>query len=155
MLAGSNQSTPWNVSLTAKSIDSDLFAEDQYGIGIEIPLSFVKVATQTHNSEWRMESQNFDIARDEMRLSLQRRWDVLFGESKLLQRKNALLNKSGALSQRIAKQSSDLKAFNELGEEAILRLMIAAIDSQVAISVNEALIQQNNAMLRQAAGISL
>jgi hypothetical protein len=155
LLANSNQSTPWNVSLTAKNIDSELFEEDQYGIGIEIPLSFIEVATQTHNSEWRMESRNFDIARDEMRLSLHRRWGVLSGESKLLQKKNALLNKSGALSRDIAKQSNDLKAFNELGEEVILRQMIAAIDSQAAISVNEALIQQNNAMLRQAAGISL
>ena len=155
LLAGSNQSAPWNVSLTAKNIDSELFQEDQYGIGIEIPLSFIKVATQTHNSEWRMASRNFDIARDEMCLGLQRRWDVLSGESKLLQKKNALLNKSGELSRSIAKQSSDLKYFNELGEEVILRQMIAAIDSETAISINETLILQNNAMLRQAAGISL
>ena len=155
LLAGSNQSAPWNVSLTAKNIDSGLFEEDQYGIGIEMPLSFIKVSTQTHNSEWRMESRKFDIARDEMRLSLQQRWNVLSGEAKLLQKKNALLNKSGSLSRSIAKQSNDLKAFNELGEEAILRQMIAAIDSRTAISINEARIQQNNAMLRQAAGIPL
>ena len=155
LLAASNQTAPWNVTLTAKNVDSELFEEDQYGIGIEIPLSFINIATQTHNSEWLLASRTFDIARDEMRLRLQRRWDVLEGDSKLLHKKNVLLNRSGELSEGITKQSSELKDFNELGEEIILRQMIEAIDSQAAISINEALIQQNNAMLRQAAGISL
>ncbi|RLA60608.1 MAG: hypothetical protein DRQ89_12600 [Epsilonproteobacteria bacterium] len=155
LLAASNQSTPWNVTLTAKNIDSEVFEEDQYGIGIEIPLSFINIATQSHNSEWLLASRTYDIARDELRLGLQRRWDLLEGESMLLHKKSTLLDRSGALSEGIKRQSNELKAFNELGEEIILRQMIEAIDSQAAISINKALIHQNNAMLRQAAGIPL
>jgi len=155
LMAASNQSTPWNVTLTAKNIDSEVFEEDQYGIGVEIPLSFINIATQSHNSEWLLANRTYDIARDELRLGLQRRWDLLEGESMLLHKKSALLDRSGALSEGIKRQSNELKAFNELGEEIILRQMIEAIDSQAAISINKALIHQNNAMLRQAVGIPL
>lgn len=155
LLAASNQSTPWNVSLSAKNIASEVFQENQYGIGIEIPLSFIDIATQTHNSEWILGSRSHDIARDEARLALHQRWNVLESEAGLLVKKETLLKLSGELSQGITRQSNELRAFNELGEEIILRQMIDAIDAQAAIAVNKALIQQNNAMLRQAAGISL
>lgn len=155
LMAASNQSTPWNVSLSAKNVDSEVFQENQYGIGIEIPLSFINIATQTHNSEWIVESRNYEIFRDKARLALQQRWNVLESEAGLLLKKNTLLIQSGELSQSLTRQSNELRAFNELGEEIILRQMIDAIDAQAAIAVNNALIQQNNAMLRQAAGTSL
>lgn len=155
LMAASNQAAPWNVSLTAKNIDSPEFEEDQYGIEIEIPLSFINSPTQSHNSEWILESKNFSIAVDETRLALQRSWDLLAGESALLQRKNNLLTRSGELSARITSQASELRAANEMGEELILRQMIAAIDAEAAIATNEIFIEQNNAMRRQAAGIPL
>jgi len=155
LLASSNQSAPWNMSLSVKNIESAGFEEDQYGIGIEVPLSFLRIATETHNSEWLKESQTFDIAKDEALINLQRSWETLSLESKILQRKNLLLSQSKALNERISEQANELKAYNELGEEIILRQMIDAIDSQAAITINETLIHQNNAMLRQAAGISL
>ena len=155
LLAASNQSVPWNVSLTAKNVESTVFEENQYGVGIEIPLSFINIATQTHNSEWILGSRSYDIAQDETRLALQRRWNMLESEAGLLLKKKALLNKSGEISESLGRQSNELTAFNELGEEIILRQMIDAIDAQAAIAINEVLTQQNTAMLRQAAGISL
>jgi hypothetical protein len=155
LTAASNDSMPWNLSIVAKNIDSLEYEEDQYGLEIEIPLTFIKTSTQSHNSEWVLESRNYSIARDELQLSLQRQWELLSGESVLLQRKKALLEKSGELSQRITDHTSELKALNELGEELILRQRIEAIDSKAAMTINKVLIEQNNAMRRQAAGISL
>lgn len=155
LMAASNQAMPWNVSLTAKNVDSLEYEEDQYGIEIEIPLTFIKTSTQSHNSEWLVESRNFSIARDELQLGLQRQWQLLSGESVLLRRKHTLLEKSGELSQRITDHTTELEAVNELGEELILRQRIEAIDSKTAMTINKILIEQNNAMRRQAAGISL
>ena len=155
LMASSNQATPWNVSLVAKNIDSAEFEEDQYGIEIEIPLSFINAPSQSHNSEWRLERRNFTMAVDELRQELQHSWDLLAGESVLLQRKNILLARSGELSARITRRASELEAANELGQELILRQMIEAIDAKAAIAINQILIEQNNAMRRQAAGIPL
>ena len=155
LMASSNQATPWNVSLVAKNIDSAEFEEDQYGIEIEIPLSFINAPSQSHNSEWRLERRNFTMAMDELRQQLQHSWDLLAGESVLLQRKNILLARSGELSARITRRASELEAANELDQELILRQMIETIDAKASIAINQILIEQNNAMRRQAAGIPL
>ncbi len=155
LLAASNQSASWDVSITAKNIRSGSFEEDQYGIGIEVPLSFINIATQSHNSEWMRASRQFDIARDELQLSLQRRWEGLHDDAELLLKKEKLLIHAAQLSKRIAERATQLRDSNELAEELFLRQMIESIDSQAAVKLNRTQTQQNNAMLRQAAGIIL
>lgn len=155
MLVSGDQSAPWNVALTAKNVDSPDFQDDQYGIGVEIPLSFVNMSSESQKGEWQRERQNFDRGRDELRLELQRRWNMLVHESIALQKKSELLRRSSELSKRLAQQSKAFRALKEIGEELVLRQLIDAVDAQASLELNEIYIQQNNAMLRQAAGISL
>jgi hypothetical protein len=155
MLASGDQSAPWNVALTAKNVDSPEFQDDQYGIGVEIPLSFVNMSSESQKGEWQRERQSFDMSRDELRLGLQRRWNMLVNESTTLRKKSELLRRSSELSQRLAQQSEAFRVLKEIGEELVLRQLIDAVDAQASLELNKIYIQQNNAMLRQAAGISL
>ena len=155
LLAGSDQATPWNLSLHAKNLDTDGYEEEQYGIAVEIPLSFIKMASQSHNSQWRDESRQYGIAKDQLTSDLYKRWQMLSAESGSLRKKQQLLNRSSQLSEQISLQISGLQAENEIGEEIALRRMTEAIDTRAAAARNQILIHQNNAMLRQAAGLSL
>lgn len=155
MLVSRNQSDPWNVSLTAKNVDSPNFQDEQFGIGVEIPLSFVDMSSELQQGEWQQERQGFDRARDELQLGLQHRWTMLLSEASVLQKRNELLRQSSELSERIAQQSKKFRALNEMGEEMVLRQLIDAVDAQSSFDLNKIYLQQNNAMLRQAAGISL
>ena len=155
LLAGSDQATPWNLSLHAKNLDTDGYEEEQYGIAVEIPLSFMNLASQSHNSEWREESRRYSMAKDQLLSDLHMQWQMLGNESTSLQKKQQLLARSRQLSEQISRQIAGLQAGNEIGEEIALRHMTEALDTQAAAARNEILIHQNNAMLRQAAGLSL
>jgi hypothetical protein len=155
LLATSTQAKPWNVSVNAKNLDTPGFGENQYGIGVEIPLSFFEIATQSQNSEWLQESRDFELALDEARIELNRRWEFLVGEAASLERKQVLLASSVALSASITERANELTSSNELEQEIILRHQIEAIDARTALEINRTVLQQNNAMRLQAMGRSL
>ncbi len=144
MLASGNQSAPWKVALTAKNVDSPDFQDDQYGIGVEIPLSFVKMSSETQKGEWQRERQSFDSSRDELRLELQRRWNMLVNDSTVLRKKSELLVRSSELTERLAQQSKVFRALKEIGEELVLRQLIDAVDAQASLELNKIYIQQTS-----------
>jgi hypothetical protein len=153
--ANSVQAADWNLSLTAKNLDTAGYDEQQYGLGVEIPLSGINVARQVDDSQWRSGERDYLLARDQLLNQLQSSWDALLGEQETLHQKQALLVRSSQLSRRIANQLEQLRASNEIAQEIVLRRMMAAIDTRAEVRINQLLIEQNNAMLRQAAGISL
>lgn len=153
--ANSLQAADWNLSLTAKNLDTAGYDEQQYGLGVEIPLSGVNVARQVDDSAWRSGERDYLIARDQLLNQLHTSYDALLGERETLRQKQELLVRSSQLSQRIASQLEQLRASNEIAQEIVLRRMMAAIDTRAEVKINQLLIEQNNAMLRQAAGISL
>jgi len=122
---------------------------------VEIPLSGINVARQVDDSQWRSGERDYLLARDQLLNQLQSSWDALLGEQETLHQKQALLVRSSQLSRRIASQLEQLRASNEIAQEIVLRRMMAAIDTRAEVRINQLLIEQNNAMLRQAAGISL
>jgi len=113
------------------------------------------MASQSHNSEWREERRQYGMARDQLVSDLYQRWQMLTTQSVSLKKKQQLLTRSSQLSEQIARQIEGLQAGNEIGEEIALRRMTDAIDTRAAAARNEILTHQNNAMLRQAAGLSL
>jgi hypothetical protein len=156
LLASAGQkATPWNLSLHAKQLDNPALDEQQVGIAIELPLTVFDMETGPVTSEWREQARQYWTARDELTVEIRQRWEALSSEAVLLREKEALLQKSSALGEAMATQSERLKTLNELGEEIALRRRMDAIDIESAASLNRVLIEQNNAMLRQAAGIPL
>lgn len=153
--ANSAQAADWNLSLHAKNLDTAGDDEQQYGLGVEIPLSALPVARQADDSEWRSAERDYLLARDQQLRAVKDSWEQLLIEQETLRQKQSLLDRSEALAGRIADQLSQLQASNEIAQEILLRRMMDAIDTRAEVAINRVLIDQNNAMLRQAAGMSL
>jgi len=153
--ANSAQASDWNLSLTAKNLETAGYDEQQYGLGVEIPLSGLDIARQSDNSEWRAAQRDYLLARDQLLNELRGSWERLLNERDALQQKQHLLERSEQLTTRIADQLAQLQSSNEIAQEIVLRRMMDAVDTKTEVAVNRALIDQNNVMLRQAAGISL
>lgn len=153
--ADSAQAADWNVSVTAKNLDTAGYEEQQYGLGLEIPLSAFDVSRQSDNSEWRSAQRDYLLARDQLLKELSGTWQRLLVQRETLRQKQSLLERSRALAGRIADQLAQLQASNEIAQEIVLRRMMQSIDTRADAAINQVLIDQNNAKLRQAAGISL
>ena len=132
-----------------------MFEENQYGLSVEIPLSFLELESQSNNSAWQDLSQRHAMARDELAEQLGARWDGLVNDRLSLRAKQELLSASNVLSERIVAQIAHLQASNEVTKDVALRRTMEALDTEMQLAVNRLKIHQNNAMLRQAAGISL
>ena len=153
--ANSAQADDWNLSLTAKNLQTGNYDEQQYGVAVEIPLSGLDVARQSDNAAWRSDQRAYLLARDQILNESRANWERLRNVHETLSNKQRLLEQSGQLASRISKQLEQLQASNEIAQEIVLRRMMDAIDTRAAVAINQTLIQQNNAMLRQAAGISI
>lgn len=153
--ANSAQADDWNLSLTAKNLQTDNYDEQQYGVGLEIPLSGLDVARQSDNAAWRSAERAYLQDRDQLLNESHANWERLRNVHETLSKKQRLLEQSEQLASRIAKQLAQLQASNEIAQEIVLRRMMDAIDTRAAVAINQTLIEQNNAMLRQGAGISL
>jgi hypothetical protein len=153
--ATSAQAEDWNVSVTARNFDNPGFDEQQYGLGVEIPLSAIPLSRQTDNTEWRAAQRDYALARDQQLVALKTSWEQLLNQRATLTQKQGLLQHSAELAGRISDQLALLRDSNEIAQEIVLRRMMEAIDNRSDVAVNQILIDQNNAMLRQAAGTSL
>ena len=153
--ASSPQASDWNLALKAKHLDGAGYNEQQYGLGVEIPLSVFSVSRQSEDSDWRSVRREYQLTRDQFLADFSSSWERLSSERESLQHKQVLLNRSRQLAGQINEQLTQLHDSNEVAQEIVLRRMMAAIDTRAEYALNELLIGQNNAMLRQTAGISL
>ncbi|MCB1699756.1 MAG: hypothetical protein KDI14_02805 [Halioglobus sp.] len=153
--AGSAEAADWNVALTAKNFDTDGYDERQYGLGVEIPLTPLQVSRQSENSAWRSAEREYLLARDQLLKEMDGSWEQLLIQRETLVQKQSLLQRSQKLAARIAEQLAQLRDSNEIAQEIVLRRMMDAIDTEAEVTINQVLIDQNNAMLLQAAGSSL
>ncbi|PHS18128.1 MAG: hypothetical protein COA86_08260 [Kangiella sp.] len=153
--SSSSDAAPWNMSFTAKNTETLNVTDDQIGISIEVPLSFVQSTSQRSSNEWRQGKAQFDMDYQLLMLKLNRQIKQLNGQSRLLSKKEILLNDSVKLSQLIMKQIDQFKIGNEMNQELILRRVLEAIETKNDYAITQLLKLQNNAMIRQSAGISL
>jgi len=150
-----SDATPWNLSFAAKSTEHFGITDDQLGVSIEMPLSFIKNTSQNSSNEWHQGKSQFDMDYQLLMLKLNRQINQLDGESLLLTKKEGLLNESVKLSDLIMKQIDQFKTGNEMSQELILRRVLEAIQTKNDYALTQILQQQNNAMMHQSAGISL
>jgi hypothetical protein len=153
--ASSANSAPWNLSLLARRQDSKQLDENQYGLAIEVPLDLFDTVAESSNSEWREAAREYWRQRDELQLLLENRWLQLAEEAKHLQLRQALLAESATISRQLLDESRQLFSRNELGSELWIRRLLGNLDREAEAAINQALIGQNHAMRRQAAGIPL
>jgi hypothetical protein len=155
LAAGSQDSAPWHLSLMAKHLDSPQFEENQYGVAVEVPLSFLDMDSEANLGEWREAAQQYWMDRDTLLAGLDERWQRLVSEADFLRQKQALLEEAVATGERLARQIDQLRTSSEVGEEMWLRRTMEALDTRAEEAINRLLIGQNRAMRRQAAGMPL
>ena len=155
LAAGSNRAREWNLSLVAKQLDSPLFAENQYGVALEVPLTLFDAESSGTASEYREAARLYWQQRDELQLALQRSQQELAREDGYLRRRQLLLDRASGISDELVKESHSLASQTELGRELWLRRLLVDLDRRAEAAVNRHLREQNLAMRRQAAGIPL
>jgi len=155
MKMNSSDATPWNISLTAKKTEQLNLSDDQIGISVELPLTFIDANSQTLTNEWKQQKRKFDITMQNSRLELQKQKNQQLKNKERLLKKEKILEKSVSLSHAIMSQIDQLKAQNEIGQALILRQVIDALETQYQLNIAQIELMQNNSMSRQSAGISL
>ncbi len=155
LAVGAGRNTPWNLALTARQFDNPFLDENQYGVTVEIPLSFLDLVPEASRGEWRQSAQSYWQAHDELQASLNDSWQRLVSEREFLVEKQALLEEAAEIGSKLVEQLRQLRTSNEIGAEIWLRRAMEAVDTQAAAAINGVLIGQNRAMLRQASGIPL
>ncbi|MEY8213184.1 MAG: hypothetical protein RPR97_01735 [Colwellia sp.] len=151
----SNKSAPWNLSLSAKQLDNNIFNETQIGIGVEVPITFLAVEKQALSNEWQREKSSYDSARSAQLITLQKKFQWLLSQQKALNQKQNLLEQSKALSKAIIRETQLLIDANQIDQSQALRRMLNAFNTKSQLQLNQLFLLKNIAMLRQSAGISL
>lgn len=153
--AGSEGTTPWTVSLTARQLNTPQFGENQYGMALDIPLSVFDISTESSRSEWREAARSYWQSRDELQLALLQRREFLAGEAAHLHKQQALLEASANISGQLLAETRSLISENELAYEIWVRRALNDIDKRAESAINTLRAGQNLAMTRQALGLPL
>lgn len=153
--ASSSDAAPWNLSLAARTTETLGIEEELLGVSFEVPLSFIRSDSQRITNEWGQRKNQFDKDYRSLRLKLNAQIKKLERKRQVLISKNELLGDSVEINQRIMKQIDLFKRKNEISQEIILRKVIDAIQTRSDYAVNQILLQQNNALIRQSVGIPL
>jgi hypothetical protein len=150
------ENTDWNLGLVARDFDGPAgFNDRQYGLSVELPLGFTGIQNTGNLSARRAASREYLLERDRLSLALRVEWEALRAEAALLQRRQAILAEAVALADRIETQLERLDATSEVESELLLQRLLDVLDTRAEASLTDALIGQNEARLRQAAGRSL
>ena len=151
----SNNAASWQLSLSAKQLSNNDVDETQIGVSAEIPLTFLDVKSQSVNSEWLSASNNYQLAKQELWLTLQNKYRRLQSQQIILNKKQSLRTQSQTISKAIIKETQLLIDAGQIEQEQAIRRMLNAFTSKSQLTLNQLLLRKNTAMLRQAAGISL
>lgn len=151
----SDSAEPWNLSLTAKKLDSPNVSEDQVGISFEIPLTLSERNSQSNKNSWVQAKQQFESDYQKTVMTLQNRLEENQIERQFLLDKSHLLQDSVKLNRQIMQKLDGLKAQNEIGQEVVLRRVLQALSIQNEFKISKILLQKNNAMSRQVLGMTL
>jgi len=155
LLGTSKKSSPWQIQVTGRRIDSPGFSENQLGIGIEIPISIGESLTSTQQSAYSKMNIDYDISKRKLLHNLRELLADLHQEFSYLQQKQSLLNSSASTLQSLTEAMQNLRAANATDQEFYIRTLLSTLDSQQELALNLTFIQRQKALIRQSAGISL
>ncbi len=150
-----NQSEPWNLSLSAKSLNNASVDEKQIGIAAELPLNFFNITNQAVSNEWAQAQGEYQLARSLLLITLKNQLQSVINEQHFLTQKQQLLQKAKSLSKDIIRETQLLVEAEQIEQGQAIRRMLNAFNTKAQFSLNQLLLLKNNAMLRQAAGLSL
>jgi len=150
-----NKVAPWNLSVSAVTLTTASFTEQQIGIAAEVPLTFFDIKKQATNSAWILAKGNYNLAKESLLLTLQSNYLELQTNQQTLQKKQVLLLQAKSLSKKIITETRLLIDANQIDRNIAIRRMLDAFNTKAKVTTNQLLLLKNNALLNQAAGLSL
>ncbi len=155
LLLADNNSEAWSLSLTAKSLNNTIVDEQQLGIAAEMPLNFFNIKNQVVSNEWAQAQGDYLLTRSLLLINLKNELQTLLSQQVFLEKKQQLLTQAKAISKDIISETQLLVAADQIEQGQAIRRMLNAFNTKAEFSLNQLLLLKNNAMLRQAAGLSL
>lgn len=155
LAAGTSAADSWNLGVIGKELRATGFDEQQVGISIEVPLSFLPVAAQAERSDWQAGARQYWQNRDELLAELEQRLSGLLTERRSLEARLEGLREMVAIDQEIAGHLGGLAEGNEIESELLLKRRLDILSTELELALAEARLKENGAMLHQAMGEAL
>lgn len=155
LLSASKKTTPWNVQVTGRRLETQGISETQLGIGIEVPISVGNNLSTAQQSELSKITTEHAIAKQKLILELTGVQERLKQEYEFLIQKQKLLNDGLATLNSLVEAMNELRAANAPNQEFYIRTLLNAYDSQQDAELNSVYIKRHIALIKQASGITL
>ena len=145
----------WNLALTARSLNGPGPTENQYGVAVDLPLTFIEVSSRASEVQRASLSRDFSLQRDSLRTGIRTQWITLSAEAQRLRERRELLLQSARIGQRIEAQLLTLRSSSEMEVELVIRRLLEVLERRSEAALIDAELQHNAARLRQTAGLAL
>jgi hypothetical protein len=153
--ANTSAADDWVLGLVGRRQNMPGFTDDQIGITLEIPLSFVPVISQSERSDRRAASRAYLQDREEFLAEIESRSTGLRAERLALEAELGLLEEAVSLDDQIAEQLSALASGSAIESELLLRRRLDLLTTRLQIRLTQARLGQNLDLMRQTLGVPL
>ena len=147
--------TNWNLALLARRFEGPGYDEDQYGVEVQIPISFLGSQNVSKEANAVQIRRHYQLQRDQTLLQLRDTWLSLERERSELQEEARLLHQSEEAYSRMEALLTQLSSTSEIESELLFNRLLEIQDRRTRLWLLPALLGRNNARLNQAAGESL
>jgi hypothetical protein len=153
--ANTSTADDWVLGVVGRRQNMPGFTDEQIGITLEIPLSFVPVISQSERSDRRTASQDYLQSREELLAEIESHSTGLHAERVALEAELGLLQEAVSLDDRIAEQLSALATGSAIESELLLRRRLDLLTTRLQIRLTQARLGQNLDLMRQTLGVPL
>ncbi|MEE4329360.1 MAG: TolC family protein [Wenzhouxiangella sp.] len=153
--ANTSSADDWSLGLVGRRQNMPGFTDEQIGITLEIPLSFVPVISQYERSDRRAASREYLKTREEFLAEIESRSTGLRAERLALEAELGLLQEAVSLDDQIAEQLSALATGSAIESELLLRRRLDLLTTRLQLRLTEARLGQNLDLWRQTLGVPL
>lgn len=149
------QAQPWNISVSAKRINTAGLSENQIGLGVEMPFSMGNNTNQSQYTEFSQAQSQYLLERGKLSQQIQQAMTYARAQLQLSQSRQTLLIEALNIADQLQATLDNLLLSKIADQEWILRRTLEIVDTQAQYAVNQLKLQKHVADLNQAAGKSL
>ena len=151
-IATDQNRTNWNLALLARRFDGPEDNEDQYGLEVQIPISFLGSRNVSKEANSVQIRRRYQLQRDQTLIQLRDTWLGLDRERSELQEEAHLLHQSEEAYSRMEALLTQLSSTSEIESELLFNRLLEIEERRTRLLLLPALLGRNSARLNQAAG---
>ena len=144
--------TNWNLALLARRFEGPEDNEDQYGLEVQIPISFLGSRNVSKEANMVQIRRHYQLQRDQTLIQLRDAWLGLERERRELEEEARLLRKGEEAYSRMEVLLTQLSSNSEIETELLFNRLLEIQDRRTRLLLLPALLGRNSARLNQAAG---